>query len=157
MEVAQVGTLFSSADNTEASSVFLPCTRHTHLFITCYVFLMVGKAGPQQCHLRGFEYDGEGREFNVGNYEAVRGWGGSIRVLQMQYFSFLFHPRATGQHLFLAGRLLQEYIVDAWACIEQNRLRYLSSHQSDLRCELYSGVMDAINELITMLHKLVVR
>ena len=96
--------------------------------------------------LRGFEYDGEGREFNVGNNEAVRGRGRSKRVSQMQYFSFMLHPRATGQHLFFAGRLLQEYIVDAWTCMEQNRHQFLSSDQIDLRCELYSGVMDAINE-----------
>ena len=50
--------------------------------------------------LRGFQYDGEGREFNVGNNEAVRGRGGLKRVSQMQYFSFMLHPRATGQHLF---------------------------------------------------------
>ena len=53
MEVAQIGTLLSSDDKTEASSVFLPCTRHTHLFITCYFFLMVGKARPQQSLYEG--------------------------------------------------------------------------------------------------------
>uniref|UniRef100_A0A7N0TYR9 ATP-dependent DNA helicase n=1 Tax=Kalanchoe fedtschenkoi TaxID=63787 RepID=A0A7N0TYR9_KALFE len=62
------------------------------------------------------------------------------------YYSYMLHPRAPGEHLFLSGRLLQQYVVDAWACTEQNRLQYIAEHQGDLRCELYSGVMDAINE-----------
>uniref|UniRef100_A0A7N0UU60 ATP-dependent DNA helicase n=1 Tax=Kalanchoe fedtschenkoi TaxID=63787 RepID=A0A7N0UU60_KALFE len=96
--------------------------------------------------LRGFEYDTHRRQFHENEEDIVCGKGGSKRVSQMQYYSYMLHPRAPGEHLFLSGRLLQQYVVDAWACTEQNRLQYIAEHQGDLRCELYSGVMDAINE-----------
>ena len=64
----------------------------------------------------------------------------------MQYYSYMLHPRAPGEHLFLSGRLFQQYIVDAWAYVEQNRLQYIADHQGELRCELYSEVMDAITD-----------
>ncbi|CAI5722376.1 unnamed protein product [Peronospora effusa] len=66
--------------------------------------------------LRGFAYrEGDGQSLYVNDEVAVRGRGGSSRISQMQYYSYMLHPRASGQHLFLAGRLLQRYIVDAWA------------------------------------------
>lgn len=40
----------------------------------------------------------------------------------MQYYADILHPRERGEHLFLAGHLLQQYMVDAWAVMEQNRL-----------------------------------
>ena len=46
--------------------------------------------------------------------------------------------------LLRGGRLLQQYIVDMWACAEQDRLRYLRFNQAALRASVYSGLEDAI-------------
>ncbi|XP_074322869.1 uncharacterized protein LOC141659841 [Apium graveolens] len=47
-----------------------------------------------------------------------------------------------GPHL--AGRLWQQYIVDAFAAIEQYRLDWVSNHQTTIRADLYHSVRDAV-------------
>ncbi|PPQ94221.1 hypothetical protein CVT25_006667 [Psilocybe cyanescens] len=44
-------------------------------------------------------------------------------ITQTEYFRYRLHPREAtneSQHLFLAEKLLQEFIVDCWAASEQN-------------------------------------
>lgn len=41
--------------------------------------------------------------------------------------------------------MFQQYLVDAYVCIEQGRLDYVRIHQSQLRSEYVSGVYDAIS------------
>ncbi len=48
------------------------------------------------------------------------------------------------QALFLARRLFQQYIVDAWASTEQNRLNWVHNNQSTICSELYKGMADAL-------------
>ncbi|XP_074355163.1 uncharacterized protein LOC141693869 [Apium graveolens] len=63
-----------------------------------------------------------------------------------QYYCFRFQQRSTEGHtLLLAGHLLQQYIVDAYMAVEQERFRWVRTHQSELRTELYSGLMDAVH------------
>jgi hypothetical protein len=45
--------------------------------------------------------------------------------------------------LFWGGNLLQQYVADAWAAIEQNALNWIRFHQKELRAEVYSGLRDA--------------
>jgi hypothetical protein len=40
--------------------------------------------------------------------------------------------------------LRHQYIVDAYAAIEQNRLKYLRLNKKKLRADLYQGLQDAI-------------
>jgi hypothetical protein len=66
-------------------------------------------------------------------------------LTQQDYYSYLLHYRTQGvKILHLAGRLFQEFIVDAYAQIEQNRLRYLRLNQTQLRADLYQGLADAV-------------
>jgi hypothetical protein len=68
-------------------------------------------------------------------------------VTQREYFSARLHIRDHDhQTLFRAGRLFQEYIVDAFAQIEQNRLRFIRFNQDKLRVELYKGLADALQD-----------
>ncbi|XP_031395056.1 uncharacterized protein LOC116206350 [Punica granatum] len=50
------------------------------------------------------------------------------------------------QTLFRAGRLLQQFLVDASACIEEDRLNWMRHYQRQLLAELYSGLRDAIRQ-----------
>ncbi|GBB91115.1 hypothetical protein RclHR1_18230005 [Rhizophagus clarus] len=50
-----------------------------------------------------------------------------------------------GDWLQRAGRLYQQYIIDQYAKVEQNRLNYLRHNQASLRTDLYNGVSDAIH------------
>ncbi|KAK3040681.1 hypothetical protein RJ639_028377 [Escallonia herrerae] len=48
-------------------------------------------------------------------------------------------------HTFLNGcELLQEYIIDAYTCIEQARLNWVSQNQEKLRTDLYNNIRDVV-------------
>ncbi|KAJ2913452.1 hypothetical protein MD484_g6981, partial [Candolleomyces efflorescens] len=68
------------------------------------------------------------------------------RMSQTQYAAFrLQQRRDEAETLIRGGRLFTCYIVDMFASADQNRLRYLREHQSEIRAELYSGLEDAIS------------
>jgi hypothetical protein len=50
-------------------------------------------------------------------------------------------------HLFLTGKLFQEYVCEAWAVAEQNRLNWIRLNQTKLRVELYKGLQDAVLQI----------
>ena len=45
-----------------------------------------------------------------------------------------------------SGRLLQRFIVDMFASIDQSRLYWLRTNQSNIRACLYSGLEDAVGD-----------
>ena len=49
-------------------------------------------------------------------------------------------------HYFRACLLFQEWIVDMWAAAEHSRLEWIRHNQKTLRADLYSGVVDALQE-----------
>jgi Helitron helicase-like domain at N-terminus len=82
----------------------------------------------------------EGRE---GHIVAVR-WQRKF-VSQMEYIAYGLHPRErASNHLFKAGHLLQEFIVDVWATTEQSCLRWLRDDQNVIRADSYWGLVDAM-------------
>ncbi|KAF8088667.1 LOW QUALITY PROTEIN: hypothetical protein N665_0532s0030 [Sinapis alba] len=50
-----------------------------------------------------------------------------------------------GMPIIKSGRLLHQYIVDAYTSTEQERLRFIRHNQKKLRAELYSNVCDALD------------
>ncbi len=56
----------------------------------------------------------------------------------------LQHRDINGIALLRGDRLRHQYIVDAYAVIEQNRLKYLRLNKKKLRVDLYQGLQDAI-------------
>ncbi|XP_021985268.2 uncharacterized protein LOC110881257 [Helianthus annuus] len=68
------------------------------------------------------------------------------RLTVNMYYSYQIHDRVGVYSLLLhGGRLFQQYLVDAYTCIEQNRLTYYSTHQDQLRSEYIAGVYDALS------------
>ena len=54
-------------------------------------------------------------------------------ISQMKYFRYHLRPHIhESPHIFMAGKVFQEYIVDAWALCEQGHLLYIQTHQSEL-------------------------
>lgn len=47
--------------------------------------------------------------------------------------------------LLFGGRLLQQYVVDNYVKIETQRLRFIRSHQENIRAELYQGLQDCLD------------
>lgn len=66
-------------------------------------------------------------------------------ITQVQFYSYRLHTR---QHeyptLQFGGRLFQQYVCDMWVSTDQSRLRWVETHQSQLRAALYSGLEDAV-------------
>jgi hypothetical protein len=56
----------------------------------------------------------------------------------------LQHQDTDGIALFRGDRLRHQYIVDAYAIIEQSCLKYLRLNKKKLRADLYQGLQDAI-------------
>jgi hypothetical protein len=66
-------------------------------------------------------------------------------VTMAEFYGYrLQHRNIDGIALLRGDRLRQQYIVDAYAAIEQNRLKYLRLNQKKLRVDLYQGLQDAI-------------
>ncbi|EUC59156.1 helitron helicase-like amino-terminal domain protein [Rhizoctonia solani AG-3 Rhs1AP] len=83
--------------------------------------------------------------------------GSRTTVSELQFYSYMLFPRETFKpngplptadshfsSLLRARRLLHQYIVDAWAVIDQARLIWFRMNQSTIRAELYRGVVDAL-------------
>jgi hypothetical protein len=67
------------------------------------------------------------------------------KLTQARFYAYQLFDRPNHYSIVLhGGRLFQQYLVDAWACTEQERMRYLRIHQGDLRAHLYSGLADQI-------------
>jgi hypothetical protein len=56
----------------------------------------------------------------------------------------LQHRDTDGIALLRGDRLRHQYIVDAYAAIEQSHLKYLRLNKKKLRTDLYQGLQDAI-------------
>jgi len=66
-------------------------------------------------------------------------------VTMAEFYSYrLQHRDTNGIALLRGGRLRQQYIVDAYVAIEQNRLKYLRLNKKKLRVDIYQGLQDAI-------------
>jgi hypothetical protein len=62
----------------------------------------------------------------------------------MCYHAYRLQKRPGEQPLLLwGGNLFQQYVVDAWASVEQNNLNWARHNQKKLRAEVYSGLRDA--------------
>jgi hypothetical protein len=66
-------------------------------------------------------------------------------VTMAEFYGYrLQHRDVDGITLLQGGRLRQQYIVDAYVAVEQNRLMYLHLNQKKFRADFYQGLQDAI-------------
>jgi len=72
---------------------------------------------------------------------------GDNRTTMREYLAYRFHIRTTeSNHIFRAGKLYLEYLVDGWAICEQNRLNYIRHNPQKLRMEQYSDLASAAEQ-----------
>ncbi|CAI9290023.1 unnamed protein product [Lactuca saligna] len=63
------------------------------------------------------------------------------------YYAYHIHARhQIWSPIVNATRLFQQYLVDAYTCIEEGRLDYITKHQSNLRSDYVSGLYDALSK-----------
>ncbi|KAG0610723.1 hypothetical protein M758_7G086700 [Ceratodon purpureus] len=83
----------------------------------------------------------------LGWHEGLIHSNGEGRLTQREYFAFRLFPRNSEfSTIHCGGKLFLQFIVDAWAATEQNRLNYIRMNQSDLRADLYQGLADALQD-----------
>jgi hypothetical protein len=72
----------------------------------------------------------------------------SKTVTLMQYYAYRLHQRTQleSDHLFHAKHLFQQYIVDAFAQMDQDRLNWFRFNQNTIRSEVYHGLVDAFTQ-----------
>jgi len=62
-------------------------------------------------------------------------------VLMVEFYGYRFQHRDTNGIALLRGdQLKHQYIVDVYATIEQNCLKYLRLNKKKLRVDLYQGL-----------------
>ncbi|XP_024004049.1 uncharacterized protein LOC112081527 [Eutrema salsugineum] len=62
-----------------------------------------------------------------------------------EYYSYQIQSRLSeGKTLILGGRLLHQFIVDAYTAVEEEQLRFNRNNQKKLRADLYNNVRDAV-------------
>ncbi|XP_056843369.1 uncharacterized protein LOC130500247 [Raphanus sativus] len=62
-----------------------------------------------------------------------------------EYYAYQLQTRPTeGMTIIKGGKLLHQYIVDAYVATETERLRFISLNQKKLRADLYNNVCDAV-------------
>jgi hypothetical protein len=77
--------------------------------------------------LNGFQWDGFG--FIEDDENAVGGKHGSVHVTMFQFYAYMLQHRVNEEWILRVGRLLQQFIIDAYACTEQNRLKFICENQ----------------------------
>lgn len=66
---------------------------------------------------------------------------------RLHYYKYRLHIRPTNKepdHIFHAGKLFQQYIVDTWASSDQCNLRWYRFNQNQFRADIYNGISDAL-------------
>jgi hypothetical protein len=81
-------------------------------------------------------------------------------VTMAEFYGYQLQHRDIDSIALLRGdRLWHQYIVDAYAAIEQNRLKYLCLNKKKLRADLYQGLQNAIvagdNNATPIRHKII--
>nr|CDJ90379.1 uncharacterized protein LOC100903664 [Haemonchus contortus] len=66
------------------------------------------------------------------------------RLTQKEYYSSMIAARGDFNPLHFAGKLYQQFLVDSYIKIEQNRLNFDRTHQAELRVDSYRGLADYV-------------
>ncbi|XP_050123958.1 uncharacterized protein LOC126601311 [Malus sylvestris] len=67
------------------------------------------------------------------------------RVPMRAFIAYQIQERQPGLTTLLkGGRLFQQYLVDSYATLEEDRLDYIRQNQKNLRSEIYKGIYDAV-------------
>ena len=77
-----------------------------------------------------------------GWHDRMQQQGSTRRVTHMQYYSYCLSIRDRFNPILNAGKLFQQFAVDAYVNMEANRLNYLRHNQTHLRVEEYSALQD---------------
>ncbi|CAL1369355.1 unnamed protein product [Linum trigynum] len=94
--------------------------------------------GEDGWHPELFYYDGQFMEGDDDNGIGQR------NMSQCDYYSYVLQTRLEQSNSFmLAGKLLQQYMVNAYALVEAERLAWIRNNQATLRAHYFQGLLDS--------------
>ena len=68
------------------------------------------------------------------------------RLTLREYYAYIIQEiRNFGNTLLRGGRLLQQFIVDAYTSVKKMRLHYIKDNQKNMRSEIFKGIRDSIS------------
>ncbi|XP_074351613.1 uncharacterized protein LOC141690737 [Apium graveolens] len=70
----------------------------------------------------------------------------TIVTMREYYACKLMIRPEEGMNLHLGGRLWQQFVVDAFAAVEQYRLDWIRAHQNIIRSDLYKSIHDSVSK-----------
>ncbi|GKA18196.1 DNA helicase PIF1, ATP-dependent [Tanacetum coccineum] len=71
-------------------------------------------------------------------------------VTMKEYYSYIIHQRpGQGSTLLKGGRLFQQYLVDAYTTVEEQRIKWTRNNQDTLHVDLYHNLCDAVTRVDT--------
>lgn len=115
---------------------FRPSLEHVHVTHASYMPLAYTLLFPQGDY--GWHYEKQLQDRS--------GTRKKLRYEQQQFYRARLHIRKNEfSTLFYAGRLFQQYVVDAFTACECTRLNWIRSHQQELRADVYNGLQDALH------------
>jgi hypothetical protein len=69
-----------------------------------------------------------------------------VKVTMQDYYCYMFHYRRDEPNPYLCyGALSSQAKVDARACVDENRLRFIVDNQANIRMESIQGLCDAVS------------
>ncbi|CAN1842067.1 hypothetical protein LINPERHAP1_LOCUS36728 [Linum perenne] len=92
-----------------------------------------------------FPYGEDGWRSDIELCSRVSDEDGNGKMLtQCDFYAYRLQTRLhEGQTLLLSGKLFQQYVLNAYALIEAERLEWIRDNQRKLRVHYYNGLMDA--------------
>lgn len=92
-----------------------------------------------------FSYGEDGYRDDIPLYDAMDETTGRRRVSMREFFAFRLMFREKEESVLLhADRLFLQFVVDAYTMLEAQRLKWIKSHQRELRVDLYQGLSEAV-------------
>jgi hypothetical protein len=93
-----------------------------------------------------FPYGEDGFRLGI-KYNQKKGVSNKEYITMLEYYAYRLQQRPGQSTLLLTcGNLSMQFVVDAYTCIEQNRLCWIRNNQGNLRTELYDGLQDAFRK-----------
>ncbi|ETW79519.1 hypothetical protein HETIRDRAFT_428038 [Heterobasidion irregulare TC 32-1] len=93
-----------------------------------------------------FPHGEQGFHPNIPAHPGLNGQMLSSKVSQRCYYAYrLMRRLLEPETIFRAGKLFQQYVVDAWASIESSNLFWIRNHQKEIRADKYQSLFDAIH------------
>nr|GEU82985.1 DNA helicase [Tanacetum cinerariifolium] len=111
---------------------------------TTYTYRDLGDCN-RRCHYCGASFRQPGYHTDL-TLKSANGVDRGKRITMLAYYDYQLHFRLQQYDLYFRGcRVFQQYVVDVFCAVEQNRLDFIRKKQKDIQSDYLSGLYDVIS------------